>query len=154
QLAVNPNDASARQNVIDLAGQVAQNFKQTAAGIVQVQGNTITQPEASVASINRIAGQIADINQKLRANSQYAQDGGLDAELNADLEELSQFANFTVIKQDGAVNVYLGGQSSLVIADHTFPISADLSAPQTVIRDTQGNDVTAEITQGSLAALI
>ena len=63
--------------------------------------------------------------------------------------------NFSLVKSNnGQVNVFLNGQSPLVVGDHKFPITADFSAPQTVIRDSQGNDITAQITSGKLGALL
>jgi flagellar hook-associated protein 1 FlgK len=155
QLAVNPNDAAARQNVIDLAGQVVQTFQQDATGITQVQDSARSQIRDTVSAINGLASQIAAINGQLRANAGGPRDPGLDAQLNAALESLSQNVNFTSIKSaDGTLNVYLGGQTPLVIGDHQFGVSADASAPQIVIRDAQGHDVTAQITRGSLGALL
>jgi flagellar hook-associated protein 1 FlgK len=66
-------------------------------------------------------------------------------------------ANYSLIKtQDGTYSVYLGGQTPLVVGDHIFPISADYSTPKTIIRDAQGNDITAQLDNagGSLGALI
>jgi flagellar hook-associated protein 1 FlgK len=155
RLAVAPNDASARQNVIALAGQVAQSFNQDAAGITQVQANANSQTRDAVAAINGLAGQITTINQEFRSGTQASHDAGLDAQLTAALENLSQVANFTVIKSpDGTLNVYLGGQTPLVIGDRQFPISADFAASQTAVRDAQGKDITSQITQGSLGGLL
>jgi flagellar hook-associated protein 1 FlgK len=155
QLAVNPNDPVARQSVIDLAGAVAQSFNHTATGILQISSNIDSQTRDAVATVNRLAGQIAAINQQFRANSQASQDAGLDAQLHSALEELAGVANFTTIKTaDGAVNLYLGGEAPLVIGNQQFGLQADLSGPQTVIRDAQGDDVTAQISRGALGALI
>ena len=155
QLAVNPNDSVARQSVIDLAGGVAQSFNHTAAEISRVSNNVDSQTRDTVATVNRLAGQIAAINQSYRSTAQAAQDAGLDAQLHAALEELSGVANFTLIKTaDGAANVYLGGQIPVVTGDRQFAIQADLSGAQTVVRDAQNNDVTAAIVRGSLGALI
>src|SRR5258708_6104940 len=106
QLAVNPNDEVSRQTVIDLAGQVAQNFNHAAVGISQVSANVDNQTRDAVASVNRLASEIASINARYRSNSNAAQDAGLDAQLHAALEELSGVANYNVIQTaDGAVNV-------------------------------------------------
>ena len=155
QLAVSPNDPGARQNVIELAGQVAQSFHQSAVGITRVITNVGSQTRGAVAGINRIAEQLAAINHQYRASSAGSQDAGLDAQRHAALEELSQIANFTVLKSaDGGMNVYLGGQTALVIGEHDFAISANSSSTKTLIRDAQGKDITSQVTRGSLGALI
>ena len=83
------------------------------------------------------------------------ENASLDAQVHAALENLSQVANFTVIKMpDGTSNVYLGGQTPLVLGNQQFGVSANLSAQNTVIYDSQGNDITSQITSGSLGALL
>jgi flagellar hook-associated protein 1 FlgK len=155
QLSVSPNDAVARQSVIDQAAQTAQSFQQTALGIAQVSDNIVSQTRDTVTAINRIGAQLADFNKLFRANSENAENAGIDAQVHTALEELSGLANFTLVKSnDGSLNVYLGGQTPLVTGDHQFAVSADFSSPQTVIRDSQGNDITAQISGGSLGALM
>jgi flagellar hook-associated protein 1 FlgK len=157
QLSVNPNDEISRQNVIDTAGQVAQAFHQNALGIASVSANVNDEIRTSAASINQIASQIAEINRHYRSSAQASQDAGLDAQLNSALESLAQVAHYTSIKSsDGTYNIYIGGQTPLVIGDHQFAISADFSNPQTAIRDAQGNDITGQLSGagGSLGALL
>ena len=157
QLSVNPSSPVSRQNVIDAATQVAQAFNQNAAGIMQVSANVVNQTRAAVTTVNQIASQLAEINQHFRSGAASTQDAGLDAQLHAALENLSQVANYTLIRtQDGTYSVYLGGQTPLVIGDHSFPITADFSTPRTIIRNAQGNDITAQLENagGSLGALI
>ena len=156
QLSVNPNDAVARQGILNLAKGVAQSFQQSASGLTQVTRNVDQQTGGVVDGINRLASKIADINHHYRSSSGSRTDAGLDAQLNSALEELSGLTNFTLVRTaDGAANVYLGGgQSPLVLGDSARPISADLSGPTTVIRDAQGNDVTSLVTRGKLGALL
>ena len=155
QLAVNPNDTVARQGVIELARQVATAFNQAANGLQEVSINVDRQTRDTVNGINRLGEQIAGINRQYRANAAATTDAGLDAQLNSALEELSGLANYTLIRtSDGAANVYLGGQTMLVMGDRHLPVSADLSTPQTVIRDAAGGDVTAQIRSGRLGALL
>lgn len=155
QLAVNPNDESARQNVLNAASQVAQSFAQTSTGITQVAVNADSQTRTSIDQINQLTTQIAQLNRQYRSNSAANQNAGLDAQMHTALENLSSVANFSVIKTgDGATSVYLGGQTPLVLGDTQFALTADFSSPQTVIRDAQTNDVTSQITGGSLGALL
>ena len=136
QLSVNPNDPVERQAVIDAAGQVAQSFNATANGVAQVSSNIDHQTTDAVATINQIGGELAGLNQQFLTTPDASQNAGLDAQVHAALESLSQIANFTVIRMsDGTSSVYLGGQTPLVLANHQFTVSADMSAPNTVIRD-------------------
>jgi flagellar hook-associated protein 1 FlgK len=153
-LSVTPNDPVARQNVITQAGAVATSFNQAALGISSASSNVETETGSAVATINQIAGDLANINKQYAATPSGATDAGLDAQVNSDLENLSQVANFTVLNTNGQVNVYLGGQTPIVLGAQTFNVSANFSTPQTVIQDSQGNDITSQITGGQLGAEI
>lgn len=155
QLAVNPNDNVARQTVLDQAGAVAQSFNQTALALQRAAGGVNRQTQDTVNGINRIAEQIAGLNRVYRAGASASQDAGLDAQLNAALEELSGLTNYTLVRtKDGAANVFIGGQTMLVFADKAKPVSADLSSVQTAILDTEGNDITQQLDGGRLGALL
>jgi flagellar hook-associated protein 1 len=157
QLSVNPNNLASRQQVLDAASGVAQAFHQSALGITQVANDLDTQIRSSIDVINQTAKAVADINEHFRANSHAAQDAGLDARLHAALENLSQVANFTALPSaDGTISVYLGGQTPLVIGDHAYGISGDLSGTQARVLDSQGKDITSQLagTGGSLGALL
>jgi len=151
-LSVNPNDPVARQNVLNTAGTLATSFNQAANSIDTAAANVKSETANSVAAINKIALDLATLNQDYAATGDVG-NAGLDAQKNADLENLSQIANFTVVPTgNGQVNVYLGGQTPLVLNGQFYQISANFSAPQTVIEDSQGNDVTSQLTGGQLAA--
>ncbi|HEX5430712.1 MAG TPA: flagellar hook-associated protein FlgK [Bryobacteraceae bacterium] len=155
QLSVNPNDEVARQSVIDSANQVAQSFNETATGITQVSRNIDSQTRDAIAQLNQLTSQIASLNTQYRSNSAASQDAGLDAQMHAALENLSQLVNFSLIKTgDGAINVYLGGQTPLVIGGDSFQISADFSTPETIIRDSRSDAITSQIAGGSLGAML
>lgn len=153
-LSVNPNDSVARQNVITQAQALASSFNQAAGGLHTASTNIETETGNSVSTINRIATDLAAINAHYAVTPGAASDAGVDAQVHTDLENLSEVANFTVLNTNGQINVYLGGQTPLVLGQQTFKVSADFSTPQTVIRDSQGNDVTSQITGGQLGAQI
>ncbi|MGA3185666.1 MAG: flagellar hook-associated protein FlgK [Bryobacteraceae bacterium] len=153
-LSVSPNDAVARQNVITQAQTVATSFNQAASGISTASGNIEQETSDSLASINQIAGDLASINNDA-GNASGTTDAGLSAQQNADLENLSEIANFTVVPTtNGQINVYLGGQTPLVMGNQAFNVSANFSTPQTVIQDSVGNNITSQITGGQLGAQI
>lgn len=157
QLSVNPNDAVSRQNVIDAAGQLAQSFNQNAIGLTQVSNNIDGQTRDTVTTINNLAAQIAQVNSHFRANAQNSSDAGLDAQLNSSLEQLSGLVNYSVVKaSDGSFTLYAGGETPLVVGDHTYPLTADFSTPKTIIHDALGNDVTAQLqgSGGTLGAML
>jgi flagellar hook-associated protein 1 len=155
ELSVNPNDEPTRQNAITAAAQVAQSFNEAASGIAQVSNGINSQTASTVNQINQLASQIATLNSQYQGDSESEQDAGLDAQMHTDLESLSTLTNFSIVQSNnGTFNVYLGGQTPLVTGGQQFQISADFSSGQTAILDSQSNDVTSEITGGSLGAMI
>jgi flagellar hook-associated protein 1 FlgK len=152
-LSVTPNDSETRQNVITQAQTLSTAFNQAAAGLNTASSNIEQETGDSVGTINQIASDLANINQKYAASPTGSSDAGLDAQVNSDLENLSQVANFTVVPtSNGQFNVYLGGQTPLVMGDTAYSVSANFSTGSSVIEDSQGNDVTSQITGGQLGA--
>jgi flagellar hook-associated protein 1 FlgK len=89
----------------------------------------------------------------------------LSAQLENTLENLSSLANVQVIKGiGGMVTVLLGGQTTLVEGVQVNAIQAvnntasnsgnPGAAPNISIEDSNGNDITGQITSGSLAGLL
>lgn len=155
QLSVNPNDDSQRQAVLSAAQAVAQDFNRNASGIGQATANIDSQTPGVIADINQLTQQIASLNQQYNQNIQTSQDAGLDAQMHAALENLSTLVNVSVLKTStGGFNVYLGGQTPLVVGQHQYSLAANFGSPQTVIQDPQGNDVTSQITGGRLSAML
>lgn len=146
QLSVNPNDQPSRQDVITAAQNLAQQFNANAAGLQKTATNIQSETSDTVDSINQLATQIANINQQYEATPNSAQDGGLQAQLNSALDQLSQYTSYTAIANpDGSVNVFIGGQTSLVTGATAFPIAAHSTSSGTTITDAQGNDITGQL---------
>ena len=155
QLSINPNDTISRQAVLNSAQQVALSFQHTASGLASAGNAVDDETRSAVDAINRLAGQIAQINTQRQSNSANAVDAGVDATLHSDLEELSQYVDFKALQQpNGSVTVYLGGQTPLVMDDTTVTLQVDTSTPQTKILDSQGNDITKQIQLGKLAGML
>lgn len=154
-LSVSPNNTETRQNVINQAQALATAFNQAAVGLNSASTSVNQETGNSVATINKIANDLATINRNYGASPGGSNDAGLDAQVNSDLESLSEVANFTVVPTtNGQFNVYLGGQTPLVMGQQSFAVSADFSTPQTIIRDSQGKDITSQISGGQLGAMI
>jgi len=160
--SVTPDDVSARQSVLDSAQQLAQSFQQAAANLAQASSDTGQQIQQTLTQINSLAGQLQADNQQILQGQ--GSNPGLDAQINATLEQLSEYADITATTEpNGTVTVLLGGQSPLVIGKDQFNLSVSFTtppgAPATVaggaaparIIDGQGKDVTAMVSQGQLA---
>jgi flagellar hook-associated protein 1 FlgK len=160
-----PTDATAQQNVISSAEGVASNMQQLSNSLSQTSQQVDSQIGCTVTAINNIAGEIQQYNVRKMGNS--ATDPAADAQLYSNLQSLSQLVNFTAVTQsDGTVSVMLSGGTPLVTGDTANPLSASdfvdsqpppanpNSPPTAHILDSNGNDVTAQITSGQLGGLL
>jgi len=155
QLSVTPNDEVARQTVLNDAATVAQNFNDAANGLLSQVTGLQQETNSSIQAINQLGSTIAQINADNPTDLNAGEDAGVDAQLNAALDQLSQYANFSVLQQsNGQISVYLGGQTPLVMGDQSFAIQGDFSTPQSVILSSSGVDITSQITGGQLGAEI
>lgn len=153
QLSVTPNDTVARQTVINNATTVAQDFGDAANGLLSQTNDLHQATSSTIATINQLAGTIAEVNSQNVPDPTGGVDAGVDAQLNSALEQLSQYVNFTVIQQpNGPLSVYVGGQTPLVVGAQTYAIQGDFSTPQTAILSSSGADISSQITGGQLGA--
>lgn len=158
-----PNSSSSQQAVLTGAQALAQSFQSTAATLSQTTNQLNQQITANVQQINGIAAQIAADNAAIQKSP--SPDPGLQANLSASLENLSQVADTTVLfAPDGTATVLLGGQSPLVIGSQQYKVQASFTdptpgpnanaIPDAHILDANGTDITRNISQGSLAGLL
>jgi flagellar hook-associated protein 1 FlgK len=155
QWSVTPNDLPARQNVLRGAEAAARAFRQVAGSVSEASSTAGIEMQTAAGAINRLASQIQGFNRELKTDSRNQQDPGLDAQIHATLEELAQYADFTVLRSgDGSFDLYLGGQTPVVVGEHAYPISLELSAGAPVLRDAEGRDITRQVSDGRLGALI
>lgn len=155
QLTVSPNDSASRQVALDRASDLAFNFRRTSNLLLDERGNTQVSVQSSVSRINEIAGRIRDLNATRRGDSAAASDPGSDAKLYSALEELAEYVDFTALQApDAGVSIYLGGQSLLVIGDREYPISTDVLNDKARILDSDGIEITSDLSSGKLIGLL
>lgn len=155
QLSINPNDAVARQAIIDQTGEVAASFRQAAGGLNDAGANADHQIHDSVTRINDLVGRLRVINGIRRQDANTKADPGLDATVYSTLEELSGLTNVNALRQDdGTYTLLLGGQVGVLEGETQYKLQADSSAPQTAIRDSGGKDVTSILSGGRIGAAL
>jgi flagellar hook-associated protein 1 len=153
QLSVTPSDATLRQSVITAADGVGQAFQTASQGLASTSTNLDQDAANTVQDINSIVSDIQSLNVQRRQNAGAGADPGTDAQMYSDLENLSQYINFTTIQSsDGTINVFLGGQEALLVGTDQVKLQVSASPAQLTIQDANGNDVSSMITQGSLGA--
>ena len=154
-LSVSPNDPLARQQVISSATTAAQAINTTAQNIGRATSETDNQTVDTVNAINTDVSQLQALNEQRRTSPLSAHDAGIDAQVYAKLEDLSQYVNVSSIAQpDGTVNVYLAGQTPLLVGTHSYSIQASPTQNSTAILNADNQDITSQITTGKLSALI
>jgi flagellar hook-associated protein 1 len=155
QAGVSPNNTTNRQVVIDRATEVAQSFRDTAAGLGDARADIDRQIGSTVDSVNRLLNQIRDFNVGRASNAAMATDAGVDANLYNTLERLSGLVDFKLIQNsDSTLTVLIGGTEPAVIGEHVFPISDQTSESGVGILSAQGKDLTSTISGGQLGALL
>ena len=161
--AQSPTDTIARQHVIERATDVARTFQQTAEALSNLAQDTDRQLQQTVDEINHLAGQLRECNHRVLQGAR--DDAGLNAQMNATLEELSQYTEITALWQpNGSVSVLMNGQTPLVLDDRQYQVGlrftqpADAmypdSRPSATIVSADGRDITAASASGQLGALL
>ncbi len=163
--STNTTDPTSQQTVLSDAQSLASSINGLANSLSSNSQQLDTQIGSTVSQINTIATQIQQYNkQELQSSTP---DPGSQANLYSALDNLSQLTNFsTVTQSDGTITVMLGGGSPLVIGTQVNPLSSSVavaanpvpaypnSPPSAVITDSQGNDVTSQISSGQLGGLL
>jgi flagellar hook-associated protein 1 FlgK len=153
-LTTAPNDATARQLALDQAQQVVQSFHQASEALDQAKMGTQQDLTDQVNQVNTIAATIVSINKRYEQNADATTDPGLNAQMAQALEQLSQYANLTVLKQDNGTMMVYAGQSLIVAGDEAMPLKFVAGAGQRILEDSQGNDISTTLQSGSLSALL
>lgn len=165
--SVTPSDTTARQNVLSSASGVASAINGLASSLSQSSQQIGQQIGSVVDQINSIASTIQQYNVQKLQQVGAAADPGADAQLYSALQNLSQLTNFSTVQQsNGTVTVLLAGGTPLVDGSDQYNLSYDSSVdtdpppvnpqspPTAHILDSNGNDVTSQITSGQLGGLL
>ncbi len=112
--STNPDDPTARSQVLTAAKQVAQQFNETAQNVQTNVANVNQQLSSTVSQINGLSAKIAAVNQQIRSGDR--DNPGLQTQLYNDLQQLSGLASISVHTElDGTATVLINEQTPLVI---------------------------------------
>ncbi len=155
-LTVAPNDLAARQTVLDRADALARSFRSMATGLSEAAASAEQALQQRVDELNRILGGISDLNRIFQQDYRAQDDPALQARLHNLLEDLSELADVSMLRrEDGAVALYLGGQTLLTSSDRFYPLSLDTSNPGRVeLLDAEGQVITDQLSGGRIRALL
>lgn len=110
QLANNPQDVSLRTLLIEQATNLTGFISDLDNGLSNVQLQTISQIDQTVATVNDLMSRIASLNAQIAVQSSGAGGApGLRDQRDQLLSELSQFLDISIIEQpSGSADVYVG----------------------------------------------
>ncbi len=125
-VANNPQDSSARQSALASIGTMASNFSSASGQLDAQQAGVADQVRTSVASINTLTTQIANLNKQIAAAQASGQSpNSLLDQRDTALNNLSQLAGVTTVAAaDGTVGVFLGGSQTLVLGGNATALVA------------------------------
>lgn len=153
-VASSPSDLSARVVAISRADDLAARMRDTATQLDTMANSGRLQARTSVENINRLASDIARLNQRVIENQgNQGQPNDLLDQRDAALAELSQYVQIsTVAADDGSVSVFVGGNQPLVLGQsaNRLAVAADSTDPSQIqINFVQGG-VSHTMAHGSL----
>ena len=146
-----PNDSVARTTVLNRASQAAQQLNSVATGLNTASGDIDDRLHSTVQGINDLSTEIAGINKELRSDYANQKNPALDTRLYNALEKLSEYVDFSVLRDpSGSVTVMLGSQTPLVFDEQQYPIHVDTVSGTAALYDNEGRDITSQVSGGSL----
>jgi len=156
ELSSNPSDLSLRQGVLTAAGNMASSFNDAANQLTQTRQQLDLDAEQQVQQINQISQQIAALNVQLADVSSTGQDyssfldqrSALIQQLSGiiDVSQVSDGTSLTLTTKQGAALVVDGQAYALTTAAGSDGVQHIYSA--------QGNDITGQISGGSLGGTL
>jgi flagellar hook-associated protein 1 len=162
-VANNPQDPSARLVVLTRARELAARVKTAGDQLNTLQGGVTQDIRSDIASVNALAGQVADLNKQISAMSGtgHSPNDLLD-ERDRLVSQINGYVNVTTIEaSDGSVGLFIGGGQSLVLGSDAntlvgMPDVYDPAKTQLALRE-GGVDrqiLTDSLAGGSLSGLV
>ena len=155
-LSADPTNSSLRQAVISAGQNLSDSFNQTSQGLTTAQTGLDQSVVQTVDQINQLTGQIASLNGQIQAVSVAGQNaGGLQDQRDQALQTLSGLVDTAVIfSPDGTVSVTTSSGSLLVAGVQSESLNTEPNASGLNVIYSQGSDVTATISGGSLKGVL
>lgn len=124
-VANRPQDSAARQVVLARADELASRFRSAGEQMDALQAGVVQDVRTSVATVNALAQQVADINQRIAAvnGSGHLPNDLLD-QRDRLISEISEYVQVTTIPaDDGSLGLFIGGGQRLVLSNSALPLT-------------------------------
>ena len=156
-LTNNPSGTNERMVLVSVSEFLATTFNNLSSDLVKSQQNMDIKIQGTVTDINRLAEQLADLNQKI-LSTEYGTHSANDYRDRRDqvLKELSELININSFEDaDGAVAVLVAGGQPLVSKSQFWQLATETNASgleDVLWVDDAGNktNITADIAGGKL----
>lgn len=156
QLSANPSSAAAREQILTSGNNLANAFNSTATGLSQVQSEANNQVTQTVAQINTLTKQIAQLNGEVAQSAQTGKDGGTIQDQRDQLvQQLSKLTGISISQSTDGETITTANGSPLVIGSNGYSLQTSTASDgmQHVV-DANGNDITSTIQGGQLGGAI
>jgi flagellar hook-associated protein 1 FlgK len=161
-LSTTPGDDAARQSALSSASNLVDAFHQAAATLSSAQTQADAGVSATVAQINQLSKEIAGLDGQLSTLAASGQDGGsaqdggsIQDQRDTLTAQLAQLTGLSSTSTQSTPSLSTANGSPLVIGQTAFALQVSQGADgKTHIFDSQGQDITASLTGGSLGGAL
>jgi flagellar hook-associated protein 1 FlgK len=155
-LSSNPSSSSVQTSVLSAGGNLAKAFNSTANGLTTVQSEMDTQVTQTVAEINTLSQQIAQLNGQVSQLTAEGKDGGTTEDQRDELvQKLSKLTGISITQSSDGETVTTANGSPLVMGSRSFSLQTTTGSDgMQHVLDANGNDITSSIQGGTLGGTI
>lgn len=156
QLSANPSSSSLQESVLTAGQNLAQSFNSTASGLTSAQTSADQQVTTTVAQINSLTQQIAQLNAQLSPSVMTQQNGGtIEDQRDQLVQQLSTLVGISVTQSSDGEVITTGNGTPLVMGGQSYNLQTTTGTDgfQQVL-DSNGNNITSNISGGQLGGAI
>ncbi|GLQ93822.1 flagellar hook-associated protein FlgK [Dyella acidisoli] len=157
-VANSPSSSSVRQAALGSASSLTAVFNTLGQQLSKQSTQVNQQIGSTVGSINTIASQIAKLNGQIKQSSTTGNPNALLDQRDSLVQQLSGLTGISAsTNNDGSISVYTSAGGTLVSGTQSYALSSGANQydPGTTdVLDSNGNDITSQLSGGTLGALI
>ncbi|RUL62993.1 flagellar hook-associated protein FlgK [Dyella dinghuensis] len=157
-VANSPSSSSVRQSVLGDASSLTSVYNTLGQQLSQQSSQVNQQIGDTVTSINGLTSQIATLNQQILASGSNSNPNSLLDQRDQLIQQLAGFTGIsTATDSNGSIAVYTSSGDTLVSGAQSYALASgpnQYDPGSTDVFDTSGNDITSQLSGGSLGALV
>jgi flagellar hook-associated protein 1 FlgK len=156
QLSANPTSSASQQSVLTAGQNLAESFNTTSNGLSGAQSSADQQVTETVAQINSITQQIAQLNAQLSPSVMSQQNGGtIEDQRDQLVQQLSTLTGISVTQSNDGEVITTGNGTPLVMGGQSYSLQTTTGSDgfQHVL-DSNGDDITSNLQGGQLGGAI